>query len=89
MASSYGTPLRDSDTASKVLRFAGIDQFQRADNTQWRIALQEVYRVEAFLAFDIDQMAEVPTYEVIGKRAANLEQRIDRWSDVVIQFYGI
>ena len=56
---------RDISTASKVLAgVVGMDQFFRADDTDGRIATQEVHRIETGFAGDIDEVLEIPTYEM-------------------------
>src|ERR1035437_2798933 len=63
--------LRDPATASNFFLFVSINQFQRVNDTQGGITLQEVYHIKALFPFHIDQMAEVPTDQIInsGDRA--------------------
>ncbi len=52
---------RDISTALKVLvGVVGMDQFFRADDTDGRIATQEVRRIETGFAGDIDEVLEIP-----------------------------
>jgi hypothetical protein len=72
MASSFrlvaSRHLRDSATASKVLVFVSTNQLQWIHDTEGAIALQEVYRIEAVLALDVDEVAEVPAYQIFDLR---------------------
>ena len=62
---------RDSATASKPGIASGfvvgdaINEFLRVHNTDHRIALQQIHRVESRLAPDIDEMPEIPAHEEI------------------------
>jgi hypothetical protein len=58
--------LRDPATASNTFFFVSINQFQRINDTQGGIALQEVYHIKALFPFHVDQMAEVSTNQIIN-----------------------
>ncbi len=62
---------RDSATASKLLVFVSINQFERVDYTDGRIALQTIHGIKSGLALDVDKVSKVPTHEVVkpGDRA--------------------
>ena len=60
--------LRDSATASNVLVFVSINEFQWVHDTDGRLALQQIDCIEARRALHVDEVAEVPTHEVIVPR---------------------
>ena len=40
-----------------------MDQLEWGDDTDWRITLQQVHRVESSFAAQVDQMVKVPTHD--------------------------
>ena len=56
---------RDISTASKVLIFVSMDEFEVVDDTDGRITLQQIDGVETGFALDVDEVSEVPAHEVL------------------------
>ncbi len=57
--------LRLSATASKALVLVSINDLQWVDDTDGRVAFQQVNAVKSGLALDVDQVLEVPAHEEV------------------------